>query len=61
MNACLASVSPFLNFFFAADFQERNQTVCDFVSEGVTSKVWPPSTIKHVYMFKCDKLKCSKF
>ena len=29
------------------------------ISEGVTSKVWPLSTIKHIYRFKCDKLKCS--
>ena len=28
-------------------------------NEHVTSKVWPLSAIKHIYGFKCDKLKCS--
>ena len=30
------------------------------ISEGVTSKAWQLSTIKHIQWFKCDKLKCCK-
>ena len=58
INAWVASLSPLLTFYeatqwfnyiFAADFQERNQTVCDFVwnydtvtiSWKIKTVIWP--------------------